>query len=156
MKRLISAALMALTLAAAPPDPVDWKLMDGPVRSLKAGARFTVRLVGQVQPGWHMYSMKAVADGPIPTRIWINEAQPFLLAGSIKAAAPLLVQDPSFNMEVELYEGEASFTLPLRVASSVNPGSQILLVNASYQACNNKICLPPKTVKATLPIEITR
>ncbi len=156
MKILLFGAILALALAATPPDPVEWKLSDGPVRSLKAGARFTVKLAGKVQPGWHMYSMKSLVGGPVPTRIWINDAQPFLLAGTIRADAPMLAQDPSFNMEVETYEGEASFLLPLRVAGDVEPGSQVLPVNVSYQACNNKICLPPKTAKVTLAIDITR
>jgi DsbC/DsbD-like thiol-disulfide interchange protein len=156
MKILLFGAIMALSLAATPPDPVEWKLVDGPVRSLKAGARFTVRLAGKVEPGWHMYSMKPLAGGPVPTRIWISDAQPFLFAGAVRADAPMLAQDPSFNMEVETYEGEASFLLPLRVAGDVEPGSQVLLVNVSYQACNNKICLPPKTAKVTLAIDITR
>lgn len=152
----ILAALAAFALTAAAPDPVEWKLVDGPSRPLKLGDRFTVRLVAQVQPGWHMYSMKTVAEGPIATRIWLGEGQPFRLAGNVKAAEPLLVQDASFNMEVETYEGEASFILPLRVTARSDPGSQILLVSASYQSCNNKLCLPPKTVKVSLPIEITR
>jgi hypothetical protein len=100
--------------------------------------------------------MKTVADGPIATRIWLGEGQPFRLAGNVKAAEPLLVQDASFNMEVETYEGEAFFILPLRVTARSDPGSQILLVSASYQSCNNKICLPPKTIKVSLPIDITR
>jgi thiol:disulfide interchange protein DsbD len=152
----ILATLATLALTAAAPDPVEWKLMDGPARPLKLGDRFTVRLVAQVQPGWHMYSMKTVADGPIATRIWLGEGQPFRLAGNVKAAEPMLIQDPSFNMEVETYEGEASFMLPLRVTARSDPGSQILLVTASYQSCNNKICLPPKTIKVSLPVEITR
>ena len=57
-------------------------------------------------------------------------------------------------MEVELYEGEAVFTLPVRVAPGAAPGAQKLVVSASYQSCNNKICLPPKTVKVDMPVMI--
>ena len=64
------------------------------------------------------------------------------------------MQDPSFGMEVELYEGEAVFTLPVKLAAGVAPGSQKLIVSASYQSCNNKLCLPPKTVKVELPVTI--
>jgi hypothetical protein len=97
-----------------------------------------------------------VEDGPVATRIWVADGQPFQLADSIKSSPPETLQDPSFNMEVELYEGEASFLLPLKVAAGAPAGAQTLIVNASYQSCNNKICLPPKTVKVELPVTVAK
>jgi DsbC/DsbD-like thiol-disulfide interchange protein len=154
MRRLFFAAAVAACLAAAPADPVDWKLQNPPAAPVKAGARFNVKLLADVQEGWHLYSLKPMAEGPIPTRIWIAEGQPFSLAGAVQSPDPQVMQDPSFGMEVELYEGEAVFTLPVRVASGASPGPQKLVVSASYQSCNNKLCLPPKTVKVELPIAI--
>jgi thiol:disulfide interchange protein DsbD len=154
MRRLFFAAAIVGCLAAAPADPVAWKLQNPPAAPVKAGARFNVKLLADVQEGWHLYSLKPMAEGPIPTRIWIAEGQPFSLAGAVQSPDPQVMQDPSFGMEVELYEGEAVFTLPVRVASGASPGSQKLVVSASYQSCNNKLCLPPKTVKVELPIAI--
>jgi hypothetical protein len=58
-------------------------------------------------------------------------------------------------MEVQLYEGEAEFTLPLKVSGAAM-GAWKVIVNASYQTCDNKICLPPKTVKIELPVTIAK
>jgi thiol:disulfide interchange protein DsbD len=154
MKKLFFAAAMAACLAAAPADPVAWKLQNPPAAPVKAGARFNVKLLAEVQDGWHLYSLKPMVEGPIPTRIWIAEGQPFSLAGAVQAPDPQVMQDASFGMEVELYEGEVEFTLPVRVASGAAPGAQKLVVSASYQSCNNKLCLPPKTVKVEVPITI--
>jgi len=154
MKKLFFAAAMAACLAAAPADPVAWKLQNPPAAPVKAGARFNVKLLAEVQDGWHLYSLKPMVEGPIPTRIWIAEGQPFSLAGAVQAPDAQVMQDASFGMEVELYEGEAVFTLPVRVASGAAPGAQKLVVSASYQSCNNKLCLPPKTVKVEVPITI--
>jgi DsbC/DsbD-like thiol-disulfide interchange protein len=154
MWKLLFAAATAACLAAAPADPVAWTLQNPPAAPVKAGARFKVKLLAAVQDGWHMYSLKPMADGPIPTRIWIAEGQPFSLAGAVQAPDPQVMQDASFGMEVELYEGEAVFTLPVRVASSAAPGAQKLVVSASYQSCNNKLCMPPKTVKVEVPVTI--
>ena len=156
MKRLFVAGVLAACLAAAPADPVVWTLRNPATAAVKAGARFSVKLLAEVQEGWHLYSLKPMAEGPIPTRIWIAEGQPFSLAGAIQAPDPQVMQDPSFGMEVELYEGEAVFTLPVRVASGTPPGAQKLVVSASYQSCNNKLCLPPKTVKVELPLTIAK
>src|SRR5262249_32880500 len=106
--------------------------------------------------GWHLYSLKPMAEGPIPTRIWVAEGQPFQLSAAIKAPEPQTVQDPSFNMEVELYEGEAGFTLPVKGATGAPAGPHTLAINASYQSCSNKICLPPKTVKIEVPVAVAK
>jgi DsbC/DsbD-like thiol-disulfide interchange protein len=155
MKKLICAAILAATLAA-PVDPVVWKLQNETSAPLKAGARFQVKLLAKVQEGWHLYSLKPMAEGPIATRIWIPGGQPFSMAGGIQAPDPQVMQDPTLGMEVELYEGEAMFTLPVKIAAGVAPGLYSLVVSASYQSCNDKLCLPPKTVKAELPVSIAR
>ena len=154
MRTLLLAAAMTATLCAAPADPVSWKL-EPPGKPVKAGARFQVKLIAAVEPGWHLYSLKPVAEGPIPTRIWIADGQPFRLAGAVQAAEPETVQDPTLNMEVEMYEGEAAFTLPVQAEASA-AGAQKLVVSASYQSCNNKLCLPPKTVMVELPLTVTK
>jgi thiol:disulfide interchange protein DsbD len=156
MKRLFCAALAAISLAAAPPNPVTWKLEEAPARPVKAGARFTLKLTAHIQEGWHFYSMKPIEDGPVPTRIWLAEGQPFQLTGPIKADAPQTLQDPTLHMEVELYEGSAGFALPLRVAAGTTAGAQNLVVNAQSQSCNNSMCLPPTTVKVEVPITIAK
>ena len=42
----------------------------------------------------------------------------------------------------------------MRIAPAAPGGVRTLVVSASYQSCNNKICLPPKTVKVEAPITI--
>jgi thiol:disulfide interchange protein DsbD len=154
MRLLLSAALFALVLSdasGAGPDPIAWKIQS--VKNAKAGVKFTVKVVAKIEPGWHLYSMNRLEEGPAATHIWISQGQPFQLAGKIEASEPHLFQDPTFNMPVEQYEGEAQFTLPVRAAAE---GMQNLVVNASYQTCNNKICLPPKTVKIEAPVNVAK
>ena len=143
MRRLAWIVCAAAALAAAPPEPVAWKIEGAPAKALKAGDRFSARLLASIQDGWHLYSMKEVPDGPVATKVWLAEGQPVQLAGPVKAAPPQVIHDATLNMEVEEYEGQAEFTLPLKATGA----AQKLVVNVSYQSCNNNICLPPKTVK---------
>ena len=53
-----------------------------------------------------MLSLRPMAEGPIPTRIWIAGGQHFLLAGAVQSPEPRVMQDASFAGEVELYERE--------------------------------------------------
>ncbi len=104
MRIMILAAMAAVSLGAAAPNPITWKAQNAPSK-VKAGARFSLKLVAQIEEGWHLYSMKPVEDGPIPTRIWLAEGQPFELAGAVAAPPPESVHDTNFNMEIEFYEG---------------------------------------------------
>lgn len=156
MKALLCTLCAAVSLAAAPPNPVAWNLVDAPAKPIKPNARFTVKLTAKIQAGWHIYSMKPIEDGPLPTRIWLTEGQPFQLAGPIKGDEPQTLQDPTLHMDVELYEGGAAFSLPLKVAAGTAPGSQNLVVNVQAQSCNNSICLPPATMKVEIPVMIAR
>src|SRR5262249_11264418 len=120
MKILVCAAFAAIALMAAPPDPVSWKLEPPVAKSIKAGTRLNVKLVATIQPGWHLYSLKPIAEGPIPTRIWIAEGQPFTLASSVQAPEPTLAQDKTIGMEVEFYEGETAFTVPVKIVAGTS------------------------------------
>jgi thiol:disulfide interchange protein DsbD len=155
MTRLVCAALLALALGAAPPEPVVWKVETAP-KPVKAGGRFTVRLLANIENGWHVYSMKPLDDGPVPTRIWLADGQPFQLAAAIKADEPETLQDPTLKMEVGLYEGTAGFDLPVKVAPATAAGTLHMVVNATYQSCNNKMCLAPKTVRVEVPVTVTK
>jgi hypothetical protein len=154
MKVLISAFLFTLALAATSPDPVTWKITDEPLRPVKVGTNFSVTLLATVTPGWRIYSMKPVVGGPTPTRIWVTPGQPFPQAGLVRASTPNTLQDPAFHEKVEAYEGEAWFLLPLRVPFNSDTGSLMLVVSLTYQACNDKTCLPPKTINIPQAIEI--
>lgn len=156
MKRLAAAALLTAAFAAGAADPVAWKAEIAPTGAVKPGAKFTIKLVAKIEPGWHMYSMKPVPNGPIPTRIWMQEGQHFRLAGSIRASRPRTVQDPTFAAEVELYDDSATFTVPVEAGTAAPAGPQIAVVSTSYQTCDDTICLPPKTVKVEVPVAIAR
>jgi hypothetical protein len=152
---LLAILLLAGTAAGAAPNPIHWEVRQGPAKAVKPGARFTVKLAARIDAGWHLYSMKRFTDGPIPTRIWIAEGQSAALSGAVEAPDPLMLQDPNFNMEVEFYAGEAVFLLPLRVRAAAT-GAQKVTVSTSYQACSDRICLPPRTVTIEVPIEVKK
>ena len=156
MSRLLFVAMLVAILMAAPAEPVSWTVAGASPVQVKAGGRFTVKLNARIADGWHLYGMKPEPGGPIPTRIWITEGQPLTLAGPIEAAEPRTLHDPSFDMEVGIYERQASFTMPVRIARTAPTGALNMLVNGSYQTCDNKICLPPKTVEVEVPLSVSK
>ena len=148
--------LFAVVLSAfAAENPVAWSLAErGGSQPLKPGATFQARLVAKIEPGWHLYSTSQPPGGPIPTRIWLPAGQPFELGGAIGAPRPKVAFDQNFDMDVESYDDTAAFTLPVRVSAGAPAGPRKLAVHASFQACNDRMCLPPRTVKLEMPVEI--
>ncbi|MBI5086400.1 MAG: protein-disulfide reductase DsbD N-terminal domain-containing protein [Acidobacteria bacterium] len=137
--------------------PVHWTITAPAARAqLKPGAKITVTLAAEIDEGWHLYSLRKQEDGPIPTSITVPEGQPFRLAGPIDAPPALSRFEETFQLDIESYEGSAEFGVPVEVPKDTKTGLATLAVHARYQACDNKICLPPKTVKLELPVEIRR
>ena len=146
------AGLLVAGPAAAQEDPIAWTLAKTPA-SATAGQTFRIQLTATIEAGWHLYSI-AQEPPPIATRISIPQGQPFALGGTIDAPVPTVAFDSGFNMDTEYYAEKAVFTLPVKVDPKA-AGKQVLRVQAYYQTCNDKFCLPPKAVKIEMPIEVT-
>src|ERR1700730_9253137 len=149
------ACLLLFASAARAQNPVTWSLKANAPGSLKAGDRFTAKVTAQIQGGWHLYSITQGAGGPVPTRITMPDGQPFKLAGGVSGPRPLVAMDPNFEINTETHEGSATFSIPAVVVADAPPGEQSLNVNVRYQACNDKNCLPPRTVKLSVPLTLT-
>lgn len=144
--------VMVAGRAAAQDDPIGWTLAKTPT-SATAGQTFRIQLTATIEAGWHLYSISQGPGGPIATRISVPQGQPFTFDGAIDAPPPHVVFDSGFNMDTEIYEEKAIFTLPVKVSAQAS-GAQVLHVQAYYQTCNDKFCLPPKTVKLETPIAV--
>jgi thiol:disulfide interchange protein DsbD len=124
-------------------NPVEWSLKVGAATATDGA--LTAELTAKIEDGWRLYSLAPIANGPRPTRITLPAEQAFELAGKIEAPDPFVETDPNFGVEVEYYEESVTFKLPLK--RRAGSGGDKLLVEARYQACTNRLCLPPKTVK---------
>lgn len=144
----LAALLLAATalLSAQERNPVRWKLAVGP-GIVPPGGKTTATLTAVIEPGWHLYSPRKLEGGPIPTTIAVPPGQVFRQDGEITMPPPLARQDDAFGMEVEYFEGEVEFAVPLQAAGDAPPGKTAVVLTARYQVCDDKICLPPRTVK---------
>jgi len=158
MAKLLLSTALALAFAltgAAQQNPIAWSVKEAPKTALKTGEAFTVRVSVDIPQGWRLYSITQPEGGPIATRISLPPGQPFAMTGEVEGPRPKVTRDESFGMDVESYEGpEAVFTLPVKVGANAASGKSKLLINAFFQACDDKMCLPPKTVKLETELEL--
>ncbi|MBZ5498030.1 MAG: protein-disulfide reductase DsbD N-terminal domain-containing protein [Acidobacteriia bacterium] len=140
-----------------PREPVKWSIKATlPDKPLKPGDKLTLQLTAKIEEGWHLYATDQAEGGPTPTRIVVPSDQSFEQAGTIESSEPKSAMDPNFNLMTEYYEGQAAFTIPVKVAATATAGKSEVRVNVSFQTCNEELCLPPKTVKLALEVNLTR
>lgn len=151
-----SLLVFVLALAAIPishaedphPHPIQWSLTaSASALPLRDGSQVQGTLHAKIQPGWHLYAMDQLPGGPTATRISVAASRVFMPNGSIEAdTAPLVANDPNFDLETRYYEGEASFRIPVKVTSSAGAAQAKLAVDVLFQSCSDHLCLPPVVV----------
>lgn len=124
-----------------------------PAEPLRAGAQFEVKLEAAIDANWHMYSVTQPPP-PIATRFTVTSGAPFELAGAVRQSPPKTAFDPNFGIQTEFYAESGEFWIPLKVAASAKPGDYEVRIQAYYQVCDDKTCLPPRGVPVAFQVKI--
>jgi Disulphide bond corrector protein DsbC len=140
--------------AAAQERPVVWSV-SAPTTAVPRGAVVIVRMTARIDGGWHMYSLTQGPGGPVPAKITVPPGQPFTLADTVKGPAATKRFDPNFGLNVETYDEQATFAVPVRIAADAPRGPTNIALTARFQTCNATLCLPPHTERVTVPITIS-
>lgn len=123
---------------------------------LKSGDKLMGKFMVGIDPGWHISSLTQPDGGPVRTEITLAEKQPFKFAGPIIGPKPHVEHSDAFDSNVETYTGTVVFTIPL-VATEDVPFDKLrarpLVVEITYQACNEETCLLPRTEKVSCIID---
>jgi thiol:disulfide interchange protein DsbD len=148
------ACLAALTAprAAAAQNPVRWSLAPAADAKPEPGKPIPVVATATIDEGWHLYAMTE-PPGPIALTFALDKSGPFALAGAITESTPTKKFDPNFNLMTEFHEEKATFTVPVAPAPGTPAGTHTFVLTVTYQTCNDRFCLPPKTEK--LQVELT-
>jgi thiol:disulfide interchange protein DsbD len=131
-------ALLAGCAFAQPDQHVQWSLALEP-GSAPPGAKVLARLTGRIDPGWHLYSMSTPAATPATILLADN---PVVKRYRALQPPPKRSFDPNFNSDTETYAGQVAFLLELEIEKNAPAGPAQLTVNARYQTCSDKQCVP--------------
>src|SRR5437660_6192698 len=154
-RALLLSALCALPLTLCAqetdePNPIKWTIRANPSTGSSDRNLFAVELRARIDTGWHLYSTEKVEGGPSPTRITLLPQQNLEVAGEIDSPAPRSAYDPNFQVATEYYEGEVTFTIPVKSSAPAPPRK--VRVQVRYQTCTPSICLPPKLIELEAPL----
>ncbi len=107
-------------------------------------------LSATIAPGWHVYSISQPPGGPNATTVTVPAGQGFEREGDITGTKPESAFDPNFQMQTEFYQNAVHLEIPLAVTG--HSTAQTVQVDVRFQACNDRLCLPPKTMRLNLPL----
>lgn len=144
LRSICSLAGPLLFATAFAGNPVTWAF----AAKETTDGRTTVSLQATCEEGWHLYALTLPRDdGPFPTAITVTPS-PAYRAGAVVEPAPVEVEDPNFQMLVRYHGHTTEFVVPVERLSK-----EAFQVEGTveYMCCNDKMCLPPVTVKFSVP-----
>jgi len=148
LKSFLILIVLFLPALAAAQNPVSWTLeSDVKGKELKKDEAFKAKLKASIEGDWHLYAVEQPEGGPFPTKITIAENSPFTIDGKPSSPASITKFDPNFNIDTKFFAKSAEFNLNIK--SNADAKADDLAFNVKYQVCDDKVCLPPRTVKVT-------
>jgi thiol:disulfide interchange protein len=133
-------------------DPVHWSATAAATPA-RTGGTFDVAVSARVDDEWYVYSVTQGPGGPVPTSIAVGPKVLFTRAGAIRGPAPRSAYDPNFEIQTEKYEGAFTLTVPVALAASAPRAGATVSIAVTYQACTNRLCLPPQTETLRVPVK---
>ncbi|MEO8713125.1 MAG: protein-disulfide reductase DsbD domain-containing protein, partial [Parafilimonas sp.] len=110
-----------------------------------------VNISATLQPGWHIYSINTPNGGPVATTFNFKKNPLVTLEGNTKENGKLNTEyDDVFGVDVKYYSETVMFAQPLKLKSAVKTN---ISGTIKYMLCNDKMCLPPKTVPFNVQLQ---
>lgn len=125
-----------------------------PTVKVKAGATAEATLAVELREGYHCNSDKPSDEYLIPLKLtW---AQGALQADEIVYPKPQMEKYAFSDKPLSVYTGDFQIVTKFKAPANAPVGQSMLTAKLRYQACTNRMCLPPKTVDVSMPVEIVK
>ena len=119
----------------------------------KAGTTVEVKLPLQLREGYHTNTNMPPDPYLIPLRLtWDSGA----ISAEVVYPKPELHKVEFSAAPLPVFSGRFELLTRFKVPDSAQPGLVNITGKLRYQACNDRMCLPPKTIDITLPVSVSR
>jgi len=145
---LFTIAIISVTAQAQIVNPVSWTFTSKKI----SDNVYEVQLAANIQNGWHLYSQTQPKDAiAIPTSFSFNKNPLVVLDGQVKESGKMeKFTDNDLGVSANQYSRQVVFTqkVKLKGKAKSNVGG-----NVTFQTCDDKKCLPPKTVNFSIALK---
>jgi hypothetical protein len=147
-KNIFSLLVLVAGIAANSQNPVTWSYS----AKKTADKTYEITIVATITNGWHLYSQIQPSDAiAIPTTIKINNNPLIVKDGKIKEVGKLeKYKDKELGISANQYSNTVSFVQKVKLKGKVKTN---VSGSIEFQICDDKKCLPPKTVTFNVPVQ---
>ncbi|MEI7986936.1 MAG: cytochrome c biogenesis protein CcdA [Armatimonadota bacterium] len=143
MRKILTIVLLVMmsTLGWAAGE-VSWSVtqIEG---SVAPDGKANIVVQAAIQPGWHLYSIEPVKEGPFPTTFSTED----ITLTEMIVEQPLYKEfDKGFNKDINLFKDKATFWIPVKFGKKGINGK----LTVTYQVCKDGVCIPPQPVDLDL------
>ena len=110
------------------------------------------KLTAELKPGFHVNSNAPNDEYLIPLRLTWSKTP--LEAGQVVWPKPDFQHFAFSEKPVSIFTGRFEIVTRFKAPPTANPGIAMMTGKLRYQACNDKECLPPKTIDVQFAVEI--
>ena len=113
---------------------------------------YEVQMTANIQTGWHMYAQAQPKDAiAIPTSFQFSNNPLLLLDGKVRETGKMeKFTDKELGVSANQYSKTVVFTQKVKLKSKAKSN---VSGNVTYQTCDDKKCLPPKTVSFNIALK---
>jgi thiol:disulfide interchange protein DsbD len=140
------------SLHAQAPGNAVLSIATSPRLTIQRGATAEYSLKAELQPGFHVNSNMPGDDYLIPIRLTWNKDP--LEAEQVTYPKPQMEKLSFSPNPISVYTGTFEIATRFKAPPSAMPGMAFMNGKLRYQACNNKECLPPRTVDVRVTLDI--
>jgi len=140
-----------------PEEIVSFELNVEPKKS-RPGEHLRVIVDLNIHKGWHIFSVIPGDDdfAPIPTTLKIED-ESLILIGPVYESNPINAPNSVLNLVLSFHEDKAKLFQNIKIPLEAISQSVLLIPGGiTYQACSDKVCLPPKTKNFSFKITIEK
>ncbi len=116
-------------------EPVKWKTFVEKI----SDDEYRLKIVAQIDKGWHLYAQEVPDGGPIPTTFTFEKNAAYQLIGAVEEEIGKTVDDPVFEMRIKFFEKKAVFSQKIKMKDVLDS----IYGNVSFMVCDDARCLPP-------------
>ncbi len=152
MRFLVLIFAVATVLAQTPQNVV--RIAPAAVVTAKAGKTADIAVTLTVDAGYHVNSNTPNDPYLIPLKLSWDKGP--IEAGKITFPNPKLETFGFSGKPVSVFTGDFDIVTRFKVPRRVKPGAAAIAGKLHYQACNDRMCLPPRTIEVRVPVEVVK
>jgi len=148
MKAVLFSTFLFVTIAVSAQNPVTWtftskKLTDN---------SYEIHMTATIEKGWHLYAQSQPEDAVAGPTVFTITSNPLIeLVGKIKEDGKLeKFHDKELDISANQYSKTVDFVQTIRLKGKVKTSFS---GSVEYQTCDDKKCLPPKTINFKVALD---